>query len=219
MEDDYRKDYGFGLNHSRGMQVGIIIEYALAKNLSVILQPAFARLKFHYKNSFERKTKEDNSGGKTNTQKLNYSHQQELDYVEIPVLLKYSLIKNEHWHPYFQVGGYFGLRESGVKRVDAYSSPEREYEDKAIIGINNLISGTAFGLIVGAGIRYNTCLVRLQIEMNYKHGLTNIIDEKERFRYTDLMFTYYDIFDDMKTSTLEICVKVMFPLSFKAFKR
>ncbi|HLP58205.1 MAG TPA: hypothetical protein VK186_05210, partial [Candidatus Deferrimicrobium sp.] len=50
----YQKNYVFSLSHSRAMQAGLIIEYALTKNFSISIQPAISTQKFQYKNTFIR---------------------------------------------------------------------------------------------------------------------------------------------------------------------
>jgi hypothetical protein len=218
--DTYRKEYGFHFTHSRGSQAGVIIEYALSKNLSVVMQPTVTSLKFQYKNSFERKEENINSGGNTviTTTTLDYTHRQELGYLEIPLLLKYRLIKSKI-KPYFQVGAYYSVLQSGTKTLDAVRLPDEEYKEEAIVDIKQLFTGANFGIWVGAGIGYEIGGFHLQIEANYKHGFNNIIDEAGRFENKELMFAYYDVFDDIKLRNWDISLKVLLPISFKAFRR
>lgn len=213
-EEHYQKDYVFHLTHSRGLQAGIILEYALRKNLSVTVQPAVSSLGFLYKNSFKR---EGETADETVT--LNYTHCQKLNYIELPVLLKYRFIKTK-LKPYVQVGAYCGLMQSAVKSLKAVSDPETEgYKDETIIKIKELFTRFNIGLWVGGGIGYETGDLRLAIEVNYKHGLNNIIDKDRRFDNPELQFAYYDVFDDIKIRNFELSLKVMLPLSFKAFRR
>ena len=212
--EDYRKDYVFHPAYSRGLQAGIILEYALRKNLSVTAQPTIGSLGFQYKNSFKR---EEKSAADTVT--LNYTHRQKLNYIEMPVLLKYRFIKTK-LKPYVQAGVYCGLLQSAVKTLDAVSEPlEEGYKDEAIVNIKELLTRFNVGLWIGGGIGYETGEIRLAVEVNYKHGLNNIIDKDRRYDNPELRFAYYDVFDDIKVSNVELSLKVMLPLSFKAFRR
>lgn len=213
-EADYQKDYGFHLTHSRGLQAGIILEYAIRKNLSVTVLPTVGSLGFQYKNSFKR---EGESAGDTVT--LNYTHRQKLNVIELPVLLKYRFIKTK-LRPYVQVGVYCNLLQSAVKSLQAVSDPEEEgYKDETIVKIKELFTRFNVGLWIGGGIGYETGDLRLAVEVNYKHGLNNIVDKDRRYENPELQFAYYDVFDDIKVRSVELSLKVMLPLSFKAFRR
>jgi hypothetical protein len=213
--DAYQKDYGFHLGHSRGTQFGLVLEYALSKHLSITVQPAVSTVKFQYKNTFkrEREDREDVT--------LNYIHRNQLGYIEVPVLLTYRRLGGK-LKPYFQVGGYYGMLTSGEKSLRAFSLPDKnEYEEQAIIGIKEQFTASNIGFWLGGGIAYEPggSGVRLQVELNYRHGLNNIVDESMRFENKELMFSYYDVFDDMKIRNWDLSVKVLLPLSYKAFRK
>jgi hypothetical protein len=214
--DKYQKDYDFSFTHSRGSQAGVIIEYALSKNLSVTIQPTVTSLKFQYKNRFTRE--ELMGSGEIEVTTLDYTHRQKLSYLEIPLLLKYRFVKPK-FKPYIQVGAYYSILQSGTKTLDAVSLPDEEYEAKAIVDIKKLFTGSNFGIRIGAGIGYEIGGFHLQIEANYKHGFNNIIDEAGRFENKELMFAYYDVFDDIELRNWDISLKVLLPISFKAFRR
>ncbi|NIM14157.1 MAG: hypothetical protein GTO45_19110, partial [Candidatus Aminicenantes bacterium] len=85
--NSYHKDYSSNLADSLGMEAGIIVEYALTRNLSVCIQPASIDLRFQYKNNFiwVREV-----GGEP--MMVNYTHRQKFYYIEIPFLLKYRFV-------------------------------------------------------------------------------------------------------------------------------
>jgi hypothetical protein len=212
--DFYQKDYVFHLNHSRGTQFGMVLEYALTKHLSITIQPAVSTVKFKYTNTFtrEREGKDDLT--------LNYTHRHKLGYIEIPVLLTYRRITGK-FKPYFQVGGYYSLLQSGEKLLQAVSLPDEEYKEEAIVDIKQQFTTSNFGFWLGAGLEYelNNMGIRLQAGVSYRHGLNNITDKAQRYENKELMFSYYDVFDDMKPGNWALSVKVLLPLSYKAFRR
>ena len=55
------------------------------------------------------------------------------------------------------------------------------------------------------------------IEFRYKRGLTNVIDEEQRYHYDKLVFGYYHVYDDIKLTNWELSARLSLPLSFKAF--
>jgi hypothetical protein len=213
--DSYRKDYDFHLSHSRGQHIGMALEYALTKHLSLTVQPSLTTVKFKYKNTFERE-REDQE-----TVTLNYDHRHKLSYIEVPVLLTYRWLKGK-LRPYVQAGFYYSLLQGGEKSLRAFSLPDRnEYEEEAIIPVKDQLTASNFGLWLGAGFGYELKSIgaRVQMGLNYRHGLNNVVDSGQRYENKELMFAYYDVFDDMKLRNWDITVSVMLPLSYKAFRR
>jgi len=212
--DSYKKDYIFHLNHSRGTQFGMVLEYALTKHLSITVQPAVSTLKFKYKNQFKREREE----GEDIT--LNYTHRHKLGYIEVPVLVTYRSITGK-LRPYVQIGAYYSLLQSGEKLLQAVSLPGEEYKEEAIVDIKQQFTTSNFGLWIGAGVGYELSGsdIRLQMEVNYRHGLNNITDKTRRYDNKELMFSFYDVFDDMKPGNWALSVNLLLPLSYKAFRR
>ncbi len=210
----YYKEYDFHLAHSRGTQFGLILEYALSKHLSITVQPAISSVKFQYKNTFtrEREGQDDIT--------LEFNHHHKLDYIEVPVLLTYRRLTGT-FKPYVQLGAYYSILTGGEKSLHAVSLPDREYEEKAIVGIKRQFNTANIGLWLGAGLGYelSPAGLRLQVEVNYRFGLNNLVDEAHRFDNKELMFSYYDVFDDMKLRNWDLSVKLVLPLSYKAFRR
>ncbi len=213
----YQKDYVFSFNHSRGTHAGIILEYVFSRNLSVSIQPEIGSMRFQYENSFIRGG--ENDDGEPDTTTLNYTHRQKLGCLGIPVLFKYRFPGKTKFSPYFQVGGYIRLVQSAIKTVNGISLPDGDYREEAIIDMKKQFVGTAFGLQAGAGIAYDGKWYRLQIEANYKHGFTNIIDEAMRFKNDQLLYAFYDVSDDIKVRNWDLSLKVLLPISYKAFRR
>jgi hypothetical protein len=209
----YQKKYAFSFSHSRAMQAGLIIEYALDKNISIAIQPSISTQKFQYKNTFIR----TDETGATDPATLDYTHNHTLGYLEIPLLLKYRLIKPK-FKPYIQAGVYYSMLRSAIKSLHA-ESRDKEYKEDAIVDIKQLLNRTNLGIWVGAGIESNIGGFRLQIETNYKFGFKNIVDTANRFTNQQLMYAFYDVFDDMKLRNWELTLKVLLPISFKAFRR
>lgn len=205
--NSYYKNYNFNLADSRGVQYGLVLEYALTKHLSITIQPAFSSMRFCYKNRFELATVI-----------LECTHRHLLGYIEVPVLITYRLVTGK-LRPYVQVGGYYSWLQSGEKMLHAVSLPEN-YEEEAIIGIKRQFKRSNTGFWLGAGLGYELGNgMRLQVELNYRHGMNNIVAKSRRFENQEIMFAYYDVFDDMKPRNWELSVKLLLPLTYKAFRR
>lgn len=216
----YLKDYRFDLTNSRGMQIGIVVEYFLSKNLSIKIQPGVSTRKFQYKSRID--------WDETDYPVImELEHLHRLNYIDIPVFLKYQF-QGARLKPYFQAGAFVSFLTSAYKTVNEYSmdtfyvDPPETLEQFGF-GRDNIIkeilTKTNTGFIIGAGIGYDAWGMRLELGVNYIHGLNNFIIEDARWSLSHIVLGYYDVFDDMKLRSWELSLKVLMPISFKAFRR
>lgn len=224
--DSFRRDYSYNLAHLWGAQLGGALEYTLTKNLSLNMQISAVSLAFRYKNNVKLENKGEGSG-ESRQMSLDFTHRHELYYLEIPLLLKYRFInKKSKLKPYLQIGGFLRILQFALKSIDTIPdtgySPYLEENTKSFY-LNKLITGTNSGFCAGAGISYDTVFMgfplRLEFGLNYKHGFNNIVDEDQRYKCEELISGYYDVFDDIKLRSWDLNVKILLPVSFKAFKR
>lgn len=208
------RSYIFDFTHSRGTQPGIIFEYALTKNFSVIMQLAYIDLRFQYEGSLYSL--------KGNLE--NCTHRLKLDYAEIPVLLKYQSSKGK-LRRYLQSGLFYHyvINANKVLLFDPENAPPKS----ARIDIKNKIHRYNWGLWLGAGIGHDIKIggvsLRLGIEVNFKYGFSNIVNKNNTNEENEIRVFggyYWDIFDNIiKVSNAEISLKVLVPIYRKAFKR
>ena len=212
--ESYHKNYRLHLNHSRSSQYGLILEYGLTKNISITIQPTLDTVRFQYKNVFTREQEDDEPTT------LNFTHRQQLNYVDVPVLLTYRLLAGK-FKPYFQVGGYYSILTAAEKLIHGVSLPGEEYEEEVIIGIKDQLNTSNFGVWISAGLEYELGRsgIRLQLATSYRHGLNNMVNEDRRFENKQLMYAFYDVFDDMKLRNWDLSINILLPLSYKAFKK
>jgi hypothetical protein len=220
-EDNYEKKYDFHLNHCRGIQLGIIVEYALSKNLSICVQPVFSMLKFQYEDNRHSKHNVQTGENNSNIFTMNATSRQTLHYIEMPLLLKYRLGRAK-LKPYLQIGGFLSImtsaRKTMVTRTTEIIGQYRGSSTSRVedIPIKKHMTRSTRGFCLGAGIDYDAGNFRLGIEINYKHLLGNIVNENSRYD-KDITLGYYDMLDDIALRNFEISLKVLMPISFKAF--
>lgn len=217
---DYDKNYGLDFTHSRGTNLGFILEYALDKKVALSIQPAFTTLKFQYENSYSWE-------GETEKITAKLLHNQVLDYVEIPVFLKYQLLNiSSKLKAYIQIGGFYRILTSAQKLIDLETNfkddtvgTEIEEITKTVLNIKKHTRQSNTGILAGAVLGYNIEGIRLEVHLNYKFTFNNIFKKDQRYENIELMLGYYDVFDDLKLSYWDLSVNVSIPLSFKAFRR
>jgi hypothetical protein len=217
-EDFFKKHYLFSLNESRGTQLGFVVEFPLNRYLSLSFQPVFNTLRFHYENSFEWK----DEGSEEAAAEANIAHRQRLNYIEIPLLFRYQLMRSKI-KGYIQIGGFYQMMTSASKSMDISFRQtktnflvERTIKDK---DIKDQINRSNFGLLAGYALGYDTGDLRLELEVNYKFAFKNIVNEDQRYENKELMLGFYDVFDDIKLSNWDISLKILLPVSFKAFRK
>jgi hypothetical protein len=215
--DPYAKDYPLDFNRSRGMHIGLNVEYSLTKHLWLCIRPSLTNLKFQYHYTLDY-------GGHP---QYTYRPLQQVQCIEIPLLLKYHFSPAARWKPYLQVGGFFRFVTTAVKdvylKITEFAGadiPEELWDED--ISIKSLLTRTQGGLWLGAGVGYGIkaggTKLEVSLEINYKRGLNNIVNTDQRWSDHKLLYYHYDVFDDIKLNHLELGLKISVPISFKAFK-
>lgn len=218
--NSYSKDYSYNLAHLWGAHLAGVVEYTLTKNFSINVQVSTISLTFRYKTNLKWE-------GEGEPISLNFLHSHHLYYIEIPLFLKYLFVEfgdiKPKLKPYLQIGGFLRILEFAHKTIDSVSKPENTPDDTKSFYLKKLINRINSGFCMGAGISYDTKFMgfpfRLEFGVNYKHGFNNIVDKDQRYKAEDLVFGYYDVFDDIKLRSWDLSFKILVPMSFKAFER
>lgn len=182
--------------------------------LSLSFQPTFRHNAFSYSNSYSWIDEENPN----NILELNYSQQQNLDYFDFPVLAKYEKMFNK-FSPYLQAGIYSSIRVNATKSVDINgtdyaSGGANQFKDETIIvGAKDLYAKNHWGLLGGIGLYYNLGNVRLNFDVQYRKGMSNITSTKNRFS-SDQLSGVGDTLDDMRLNAILISAGSIFPLRF-----
>ncbi len=182
--------------------------------LSLSFQPTFRHNSFRYHNSYSWVDAENPN----KILELNYVQQQNLQYFDFPVLAKYEKMFNKI-SPYVQAGIYSSIRLNATKSVDIHgtdyaSGGTNQFKDETIIiGARDLYAKNHWGLIGGVGVYYNLGNVRLNLDVQYRKGMSNITSTENRYS-NDQLSGVGDTLDDMKLNSLMISVGSIFPLRF-----
>jgi outer membrane protein W len=195
-----------------GTQVTLEVTFTF-KQLSLSLQPTYRHAIFTYSNRYEW-----TDADPLNNLILNYSQEQKVDHIEIPLIAKYEF-GNGKLRPYLQAGGYEAFlvnanKSVKISGVDYASGAVNEFENPPIIvGAKDLFAKNNWGLIGGAGLNYHLGNVRFNLDVMYKYGMSNITSSKNRYS-NDRLSGVGDALDDLKLSNLAISLGCLFPLRF-----
>jgi len=195
-----------------GSQATVEITFQF-RNLSVSTQPTYSHHVITYSNQFEWINSQDPS--QSLTQK--YSQSQSLDYVTLPLIVKYDLVGNS-LRGYVHGGIYYSLLTNALKTVTvsgvdlASGSANTLSSQPLIVGTKDLFTNY-WGLMGGIGGSYQMGNVKLVLDATYMHGMANITNVKNRYS-NDQLAGIGDAQDDMKLNTIVISAGVVFPMRF-----
>jgi outer membrane protein W len=183
------------------------------KGFSISAQPTYRTSKFVYSNEYNW-TNTESSNQKLN---LKFDQEQQLDYADLPLLVKYEFTQNK-LRPYVQIGAYYSVLINATKSVtvsgtDNASGGANTFKNEpTVVGAKDLFTNS-WGLIGGVGLNYNLGNVRLVFDASYHKGMSNIANVNNRFS-NDRLSGIGDAQDDLKTNNIVFSLGVLFPLRF-----
>jgi hypothetical protein len=184
------------------------------KGFSFGIQPGYRRQQFSYATEFEWSDVEI----ATNHLELRYDQSHDLDYIEIPLIVKYDFTRGIV-RPFIQIGAYYSRLINAGKSVeisgaDYASGAEAPFERPSVtVGVNDLFIKTHVGLIGGAGVSYDVWNVRLVLDVSYRYGLNNISHAGNRYTNNQLA-GIGDALDYMKLQDISATLGLLFPLRY-----
>lgn len=184
------------------------------QGFSFSFQPNYRRQRFAYTNNFQWAADTMSTPGLT----LQYKQDHKLDYIELPIMIKYDLTKGA-FRPFIFAGGYYAILVGANKHVeltgtDAASGVVGPFETQDfIIGAEDLFIKSSAGVLGGVGFSYDFWNIRLSLDAAYRYGLNNITDVKNRYSNTELT-GMGDAPDDITIDNISISLSCLFPLRF-----
>ena len=184
------------------------------KGFSFSFQPGYRHSRFVYSNQFEWYDNETPN----NRLSLNFKQENKIDYVDLPLIVKYDLTKTR-LRPYVQGGVFYSMlinatKEVTVEGADYASGGVNQFSTEPLsVGATDLYHKGYWGLLAGAGADYNLGNVRLILDVAYRIGMSNITSTENRFS-NDRLSGIGDALDDMKMNNIVISAGCLFPMRF-----
>ena len=210
-----------------GTQIGLSAAFALNHQLVLSVEPTFMTLKFGYQTAYSWSQGEDSFVNTDN----DFDHA--LNYLDLPVMVKYHFTTGQI-KPFVQAGGYYAFLTNANKTVTT------TIEDSALggsgdlttssqrLGVNDLFITSNAGIVGGAGVSIdvggspgldgNSDLgtVRFSLSVNYRQGLHNVVDVKNRYQDSELVSGNYDVLDDLKFKNIEVSISCLFTMKYSS---
>ena len=120
---------------------------------------------------------------------------------------------------YVQGGCYSSIlldatKSAEISGVDYASGGVNTFRNEPItIGAKDLFAKNHWGLMAGSGLYYNLGNVRLNLDIAYQIGMSNISSTRNRYG-SDRLSGVGDSLDDIKLNSLALSVGCLFPLRF-----
>jgi hypothetical protein len=149
---------------------------------------------------------------------LRYNHRIRLNYLELPLLVRFDVLR-QAFKPYVQGGIGYGMLIKADKYIEIESFDRASgannpiQNESPVIGAKNLFITSQWIWYLGGGISTELGNVRLGLELNYKQGLNNITNRLNR--YSDQrMIGVLDALDDMTLQNIQMEFYCVFPMKF-----
>lgn len=196
-----------------GPSLGIVFTYSVTPRLAISAQPGYVSYNVGYTTRYNWKDTLGNNYTISNTFK------NKLHYVELPLLLKYEYSFGK-LQPYIQIGAYYGLLLNG--KINAKS--EEQFKNNSLdvtlatryqdFNTNQLFIKSLFGIIGGGGVSFDINFFRIGLDCNYRYGLNNVTNRKNRLEEQSMINGFYDVIDDMKLQNIEFTLHCTTPLDY-----
>jgi len=210
-DENYDKTYS---NYKKaGAFVGLEFDFYF-KGFTASFQPNYRREIYSYSNSYEWKDENDAS----NFLQLQYKQDTRLDYIELPLFIKYDILQ-KNFRPFVQVGFYYGILNGATKHLvvdgtDNASGTARTFNQQDdIVGAKDLFIKSSIGMAFGAGVSYKVGNIRLILDATYRKGLNNISNVSNRYS-ANVLTGSGDVSDDIKLDNLAFSFGCLFPMKF-----
>lgn len=185
------------------------------KRFLLSFQPTYQYSRFMYTNAFVWMSEDEVS----NRVELNFEQEQKLDHLILPLIVKYDIYGNR-LRPYVQIGVYSALLLNATKSItasgiDNAAGGENEFHNEPInVGAKDLFAKSHWGLLGGVGVNYNLGNnVRLNLDILYKYGMSNISSTENRYA-SDRLSGVGDALDDLTLDNISVSIGCLFPMRF-----
>ncbi|MCK6618686.1 MAG: PorT family protein [Cyclobacteriaceae bacterium] len=196
-----------------GVVAGLEVSFYY-KGFSVSFQPAYRNAIFSYTNQYLW----EDPGIPENRLELTYAQKQQIDYADFPLLFRYDFASTR-LRPYVQVGAVYtalidATKSVTISGIDYASGGQNEFTNEPIIvGAKQLFADYQWALIGGAGVNYHVGNIRVNLDLQYRKGMSLANSTENRYGNAQLAGVG-DAMDDIKINSFVVTLGTLFPLRF-----
>lgn len=149
--------------------------------------------------------------------KVNYK--EKMTYLDVPIVARYILKPYQSFRPFVQGGyynGYLMYDLNDLKSENTLTGQINEINRLDAIGRRNRFNP---GWTAGIGFYQKLKKGHLSVQANYYHSLRRINKPENRFNYSDQLFTYFYVDDDVRLHNLVLCVGATYYLNYRVYQK
>ncbi len=184
------------------------------RGFCISVQPGYQRVGFSYENQFTWTDPEQASL----TVDLTYRQSHRMEYLTLPVILRYEY-PVRRFSPYVHAGFYSNILLNASKELvvtgrDQSAGGPNDFESEPVaVGASDLFAKHHYGVLGGVGTFYTLGNIRLNLEVQYRMGLSLVNSPENRYG-NDRISGMGDAMDDITMNNLSISIGTLFPLRF-----
>lgn len=195
-----------------GGQAGLTISF-YHKGFSIGIQPTFKIMRYQYSNQFEWL-----GDGSEDAFETTVDVTQKLDVIEVPLIMKYEIIKRGKVRPFVLAGLQQSFLISAQKKVevehvDYLSDNPQTYSGGTFALGNTDRMKNFYGAVGGIGTSLDYANIRTVIEATYLRGLSSVTKNEDPFSENELV-ALGDVNDELKINNINISLSFVFPLRY-----
>ena len=181
------------------------------KGFSASFQPAYKRSRYKYNSALEWRGEQASNRFETR-----YDVEQRLDLIELPLMIKYDVIKSGKIRPFVMAGGFHSLILSAQKEVKItqtdYSSgsPLQSSGGTTTLGVKDAFKNF-WGVAGGAGVNLDYWNIRTVFEVSYKRSLTSATQPNEQ---QNELASLGETNDEIFLRDINVSLSFVFPFRF-----
>lgn len=199
------------LFQNRGVNYQLYFMYAFTRKFSVVMQPGFRTMNFHYMTSY---LWSDTVNQFQFAREM--MHSQRISYLLVPMLARWDFTMHQ-LSPFIQAGIATDFRLGASKRIryDEQIDGEvaKETNTTAEASLTEQINRFQLGLVGGGGVTYFTKYFSLGLEANFQYNFSKLVNDQTRFSdQTGFTAQYLDVLDQLHLHSLSIQMHLIFPI-------
>ena len=195
-----------------GVLIGLDISF-YHHGFSLGIQPGFRQMKYGYFSDLSW-------SGNTDIEQFDtrYDIEQSVSYLELPVTVKYELIKQGKVRPFIMGGMHYSFimgatKKTDITHTDYLSGQPRSYSGGAVSINTKDEFQNYYGALGGIGTGFDFFNIRTVLEITYMYGLSSISDPSGRFEVTELT-TLGEVNDEINLNQINVSLSFVFPLRY-----
>ena len=141
--------------------------------------------------------------------------EEELVYLNTPMVVRYYPVPNVKFKPYVQFGGYLGYLISADNNYTSKYIPTNESFSQFGISALERRNRVDYGVLGGIGVAYKMGDGQFYLQANYFNSLRNTVNPEERYSVAQLRDNHFYIDDDIKLNNIAISFGYNLYLNYK----